>query len=238
MPDGKTYFVVAFLGRQGSSYLQGLLNDHPDAVCDGELFSPTASPFSFLRRETRPYIRSGLKGDPDAYLERFVHPRGARAAGFKLPYMSMQQHPSVLASLQKFDYRVIRITRANLLDQYISMKLAALNGSWRSDKGAYRIRSFTADPVDIAAHFDQWTSDNERLKSTVSGFPSIHITYEGLVEGRDIKASLEFLGLREAPLKSPYKRQRSGSQRQAIENLDAVRDRFAGTEWERHFEAA
>lgn len=220
----KTFFVIVFVGRQGSSFLEGLLNSHPDARCEGEIFSPTGNYFSACGHR-----------DVGRYLEEFLHADPHRAVGFKMPWVSLLDHPEAWDVLERLGYRLIHLTRDNLLDQYISMMLAKLNNAWRSDFGKTKIKRFHADFEQAEFHFRSWAGQDEMLRRVSRSYPSIHITYEQLVGGEGVAAALDFLDLKPVPLKSRFKRQRSGSQSEIIENYAEMKAHFTGTEWARHF---
>ncbi|TPK96391.1 hypothetical protein FJ934_09600 [Mesorhizobium sp. B2-4-12] len=230
-------FVIAFVGRQGSSFLQGLLNSHPDATCLGELFSPSASRRgikAFFRKEPQPFIHSG-EPDISRYLERRIHRLSGQAVGFKLPLYSMQQHPDIVPALKAFGYKVLLVTRENLLDQFISMRLAQINNAWRSDLGEFKARSFVADPDDAKRRFVQWEQENAETAAAVAGLPAFHVTYEQIKES--LPQVFDFLGLPPAETRSPFQRQRTWSRSEAVENFAELAAHFATTRWAGFFEA-
>lgn len=231
----KTFFAIVFVGRQGSSYLQGLINSHPDATCEGELFSPTARLLADVLRRRTISFRNSRKTDAASYLQSGLHKKGGSAVGFKMPYLSLVEHPDARDAFEALGYRVIRLSRDNLLDQYISFKLATINSAWRSDRGSIRVNRFTAEPADVEEAFLKWTRWDSELARMVETLPSLHVTYEELVDGSGLTRSLEFLNLRKVSLHSPFRRQRSGTQSEIIENYGQLKDHFAQTEWARHF---
>lgn len=230
-----TFFAILFVGRQGSSYLQALLDSHPDATCEGELFSPTARLIADLVRRRTISFRNSRQKDVASYLEKMLHKKGSRVTGFKMPYLSLLEHTDAVEAFKRFGYKIVRLSRDNLLDQYISYRLAALNNSWRSDYGPTKINDFYADPNDVLTAFEKWTSDNSALHRIASEFPNLHVTYEQLVDGSGVLRCLEFLNLRDAPLESRFKRQRTGAQSEIISNYDELKGHFIQTEWARHF---
>ncbi|RWM29465.1 hypothetical protein [Mesorhizobium sp.] len=232
-----TFFAIVFVGRQGSSYLQGLIDSHPDATCEGELFSPTARFLADLLRRRTISFRNSRQRDVASYLEKRLHKKDSSVIGFKMPYMSLVEHPDAKKAFEAFGYRVIRLSRDNLLDQYISFKLATINSAWRSDRGSIKITHFKAEPADVEETFQKWTKWDSELSQMVANLPNLHVTYEELVDGSGVSRSLEFLNLRKVSLHSPFKRQRSGSQSDIIENYAELKGHFAQTEWARHFVA-
>ncbi|ESY13891.1 hypothetical protein X748_02775 [Mesorhizobium sp. LNJC386A00] len=231
----QTFFAIVFVGRQGSSYLQGLIDSHPDATCEGELFSPTVRLLADLVRRRTISYRNSRQRDVAAYLSRKLHKKKSAAIGFKMPYLSLVEHPEAREAFEAFGYKVIRLSRDNLLDQYISFKLAQINNAWRSDRGSMKITHFAAEPEDVAEAFQKWTEWDSRLAQLVETLPNLHVTYEELVDGSGVFRSLEFLNLRKVPLHSPFRRQRSGSQSDILENYAELKDHFARTQWARFF---
>lgn len=231
----RTFFAIVFVGRQGSSYLQGLIDSHPDATCEGELFSPTARLLADVLRRRTISFRNSRQKDAATYLEKRLHRKNSDVIGFKMPYLSLIEHPDARDAFKTFGYRIIRLSRENLLDQYISYKLATINGAWRSDRGSMTVNCFTAEPADVEEAFKRWTEWNLELSRMVETLPNLHVTYEELVDGPGVSRSLEFLNLRQVSLHSPFRRQRSGTQSEIIKNYAQLKEHFARTEWVSHF---
>lgn len=217
-------FAIVFVGRQGSSYLEALLNSHPDCCSEGELLSP-AGPFSRCGHD-----------DIARFLGENLHATGLPAVGFKMPLSSCQHRPGSWDILRGFGYRMIRLTRENLLDQYISMVLARLNNAWRSDFAPTTIHRFRADLPAARKRIAQLAADDETVRQMVADEHSVHATYEELVKGSRLPEILDFLDLPPAPLTSVYEKQRPPlSQSEIIENYEEMKDYFADTQWHAHF---
>jgi hypothetical protein len=216
------YFVIAFVGRSGSSYLEGLLNSHPDAQCLGEILWPGADPRNVGRSTSE-------------FLDIAVHSAKEPVSGFKFGHLHIRGHPEVRAILRDKQYRVIHLTRQNRVDQYISMKLAMINNAWRSDYGSWTQCSFRADPADMQEKFKIMEDDDAFIAEFTEGLPTIKLTYEELIKPLGYYPVLDFLGLSRRELHSPFERQRTGTQRDAMENYDDIAAHFAGTPMGRHF---
>ncbi|TPN43198.1 hypothetical protein [Mesorhizobium sp. B1-1-7] len=224
----KNKFAILFLGRQGSSYLAGLIDDHPDATCEGELFAPKVSRIGDIVKGRAVAFCNSRCATPTAYLEKIVNRLPGAAVGFKLPLGAIERHPEIVEGLERFEYKLIRLSRENMLDQYISLKLAAANNKWTSQSGRYRITSVEGNPPEAAQYFDVWQRQNAELARIAGGFPSLHITYERIAA--DFPAVLDFLGLSSLkPVVSKFKRQREGGQRAVLANYDEMKAHFAGT---------
>lgn len=209
------YFVIAFVGRSGSSYLQGLLDNHPDARCLGEIFwSLDADPAPQPARE---------------FLKSTVHSTNKRASGFKFGNLHILKHPEVKDVMNEFGYRAIHLRRKNRIDQYISMRLAQLNNSWRSDQEKFRVQSFVADFAHMNHYLRLFEEHDEFIREYISGYPTMSIDYDDLVQPNRYFPALDFLDLERMQLRSPYLKQRSGSQRAALQNFDEVVAHYKGT---------
>jgi hypothetical protein len=214
------YFAIVFVGRVGSSFLEGLLDSHPDAQCLGEIIVPNmATPHEPLDtfREV---------------LDQSVHLSGFVASGFKLPLFTIQRRRDILDLLAAKSYKVIHITRRNKLDQYLSMRLAQVNNAWRSDYGAYVMPSIGVNPWRAAKVMKRFKFFDEQIRRLVSGFPYLHVEYEDILATRDFSGILSFLGLQNRPLTCRYERQRAIPRQQAISNFADLERRYAGTPFE------
>jgi len=88
------FFVITFVGRQGSSYLEGLLHSHPQASCLGEIFAPGEL--------------SQTTSIPD-YLDEKVVNATCTASGFKLSIFHIQDKPDIVPVLRDRNYRIVRL---------------------------------------------------------------------------------------------------------------------------------
>jgi len=213
-------FIIGFVGRTGSSYLEGLLDSHPDIVCDPEIFSVNG-----------PFDLSGLSYDD--FLASLS--AGRLASGFKLGIEHMKARAGIDAALRRQNYSVILLHRENLLDQFISMRLAQINEIWRSDRGDYKAQSFVADPAHAIACMKSFEEQNDYCRSFLSGMTVFEITYETITTR--LPALMDWLGVVRTDLSSKYNRQRSArTQADAVENYNELADAVAGTRYAHHLE--
>ena len=214
----KQYFAIVCLGRTGSSHLVSLLNSHPDISCawEGTLIDPAYT-------------------DPQVSVERHVLSSEKPAAGLKLPWEAFQRFPQIFDVMREHSFRVIRLTRENLFDQYISMRLAQETGTWLSDGDGYGPLSFVADPVDVRENLEHFTFANRMLKESTRQFRSVDVTYEELIDGRALGRIFALLEVEHIPLVSAMRKQRAGNQRETVANFLEVSAAFEGTEFACHF---
>ena len=214
-------FIIAFVGRSGSSFLQGLIDDHPDAKCQGEIIS------QFQKDDPLSAVRK--------LLDQAIHSADVQVSGFKYGNANVTDGPKITDLFREYGYSAVHLTRQNRLDQYISMKLAMQNNSWRSDAGAYEAVSFVADPEHIERYIGLFEEHDKLILEEISDLPKMRLTYEQLIEPGGHNAVLDFLGLHRRSLVSRFIKQRSGTQRDAILNYDEMRERFCGTHTEEFF---
>jgi hypothetical protein len=218
----QTRFAIVFIGRDGSSFLKGLLNSHPDARCDGEILAYPYDP--------------PAHGSVEQFLTAHLHADEHRVIGFKLAYTHSAKYPETWDIFRRHGYRLIHLRRQNRVDQFISMMLAETNNQWLSDQGGYRITKFRAELWRADNCFQRWSEMEAEQCQAMRAFAVLGLTYEDLVKpAAGVLPVLEFLGLTDVPLQSPFTKQRCGSQSDAIENYTELKSHFAGTQWENHF---
>ena len=114
------------------------------------------------------------------------------------------------------------------------MRLAQFNNKWTSLSGDYEITRFRETPEEIDYYYDQITTKAKELSQVLSGVPTLDLSYERLRAPGGHLPVLEFLGLPDVPVTSPFRQQRHGSQREAIENYDELKA-YSATELAQYF---
>jgi len=211
-------FAIAFVGRSGSSYLQGLIDSHPDAQCVGELFWDESK-------------------SPEEHMKDKVHSAsGVRASGFKLGNLHIIKFPEIREAMIRFNYRAIHLTRRNRVNQYISMSLAMRNNCWRSDMGDYTVHRFEVD-VSHMEHYMNLMEEHDRIiEKFLDGIPVMKLAYEDLIQPGGADGVMAYLNLDKVPLASRFRKQRKeGGQREAIANYDDVIKHFERSPFAVHF---
>jgi hypothetical protein len=204
-------FAIAFSGRAGSSFLEGLLDSHPDVRCYGEIFADHPAARTLSEEETRTRLDEMIHQEP-----------GVAACGFKLPFCTVAQPPRMTDILMDGGYRIIHLTRRNKLEQVVSYFLATTNTAWRSDFGSYTTDRASLDPDFVLDQIAELTAFDSATREMIAGFPVLPICYEDIVTEEALPAVLGFLGLPPAALTSRYERQRRLPIRDTLLNYDAV----------------
>lgn len=213
----KTYFAIVTQGRQGSTYLERLLDSHPNAGCSGEIFGPS----SFLH-----YGISAL----DEHLQEKVHALPGKAVGFKLSMQDVMTYPELLGLVKKYGYKVIRLSR-NLLDHFISGHLAIKNNAYTSDYPGRGIRTINTTSDDLKNAFQWYHFADLLLYEATSSMVSMDISYDDLIKIENHKIIYDFLEIESLPLLPVTQKQHPGSQRDRLENYEEHKAFFASTKW-------
>lgn len=205
-----TRFAIACVGRVGSSFLESLIDSHPDASCFGEIVS-------------HPPVSLGSAAEVATFLDRTLQAALTPVSGFKLPFFSLPLPEGIMTTLSERGFRFVHIQRKNKFDQYLSMRLAQVNNAWRSDTGSYGVDRIHIEPEEALRHIAGFSSLEIQIPEQIgSAFPYHPVSYEDVVSGDALPGLLDFLGLTRRPLTSVYQRQRRTSQRDAIVNYDEV----------------
>lgn len=214
----RTYFAIVSMGRSGSTYVERLLNSHPNIRCLGEVISKSGGYSLQSKPSIEAYIEEVLFGDHDGVL------------GFKMPWDHIVDFPDVFGVFRRLDFKLIFLRRANKLDQLLSVKLAQLNNQWESDS-AYTRQNVEITYDEARTFFTTATYTDGCLKRMCDRFDNFGVTYEDLIAGKEQAPLLSFLGQEVAPLQSGTIRSRTSSQRDAVANYDALAEQFRSTPW-------
>lgn len=136
-----TKFVVFGLQRTGTSWIETLLDSHPDVSCLGEIFYFTQGRFPLTKprgRRTEMSYRRHVESSPGKRLMHYIARKklvnetlnaiysrsGYSAIGFKLMYDQAIRFPAVLNYVHKDNVKVIHVVRTNVLKTHISLSSA------------------------------------------------------------------------------------------------------------------
>jgi LPS sulfotransferase NodH len=236
-------FVIVGTARTGSTLLINLLNSHSQVLAFGELFrSPTAigwdvAPFTTYKSAK---LIALYRSDPQRFLDKSVFrrwPQGYAAIGFKLFYYHARNAPynaiwEYLA--QNTDIYILHIRRRNVLEQFVSLKLAHTTDLWSLTEPVMRQpEPLRLEIEDCRKHFQLIRSFEKDCDVFFARHQVKSIYYEDLTEDRDAEiAKVEkFLGLKDEKLSTELVRQRTLPLSQAIANYKELNQAFAQTEW-------
>jgi LPS sulfotransferase NodH len=231
--NGYTKFVVITRPRTGSNLLINGLRTHPEMQVFGELF----------RGGVSEAVKGSVRQSASTFFEESVfkhYPKSIKSVGFKIFY----HHPvwdeagGVWRHLcQMDDLRVIHLRRANLLRNFVSMKIAQKTDIWKES-------GETANPasdkrVEISAEeciafFDRATAQEQETDEKFVARPLMRISYEELANGYDevMRGVQAFLGVRQINLASMTRKQNPEALRHLILNYEEIMRSLTGTRWE------
>jgi len=214
-------FAIVCLGRTGSELLVSLLDSHPEITCRSEVYFDPA----------------GVYLDPlelGRLLSESVPTWPGKAHGMKLTWEAFDEHPDWFDLMRLHDFRVIRLTRENLFDQFLSMRLSQLNGDWSSTGSGYTTQAFDVDPRVAGNSMRYFRTCNLMLREATRAFPSVDVTYEEITAGTGFDRILSLLGVDPVPLTTSLRKQRNSRQAEIVRNYTDVRAALAGSPWERY----
>jgi LPS sulfotransferase NodH len=218
-------FAIVGNPRCGSSHLVSLLDSHPAVACwDDEIFD-----------EGQLFEKSEYR-DPVDFLEGCVFAVNSVAVGFKLLWDALNRLDKGWVLLHDMDIRIVHTYRANVLDSFISYRLATINNAFTNWYGDFKTLQFDAEFRECLEWFKQ-TEDRDteiQRRAFEHGIPRLSIEYNELCRSQD--TVLDFLGVSRAVLVSRLKKQRTGAQSQIINNYKELKEYFKGSPWSKYFE--
>jgi LPS sulfotransferase NodH len=257
----KARFVIYGTQRTGTIFLMTLLDSHPDILCIGELFQPKSECVQYSIPRYRLYLENSttyqfldsalerVKLDRffgatlrritiNKYLDTIFFSRAATnytAIGFKLMLDQAKRYPSVLDYLRRNKFKIIHLTRENILKIHISRLRAQQTGVYASNHSAKKIK--VRVPIDsLLEDLDLLSDQNDELESSVSrlGLDYLTVKYEQLTHSREpeLRRILSFLMVRETvELQARVVKLTPDSLEQAVENYKEMRDALEHTRY-------
>lgn len=244
--QGLQRFAVLSNARSGSNMLKSLLDKHPRVKCLGEIFNPVYGAGyvnwvnrSALRRFIGRYLRNHCV---ESYLDSLVQGqtggKSLQAHGFKVMYPGQFYRCSIFPYYwQEREFKIIRLTRRNLLRRYLSGRIAERENVWSAQAHRGEQLTIRIDLEDLRRSIKRMETINQNTDALAWEFPNIMIDYERLVADRTtvMKTIFEFIGVNPAEVEdmnSSTARQNPGKLHALIENFDEVRATLLATQHE------
>ena len=124
-------FVIVSMMRTGSNLLQQKLNAIDGVICHGELLNQNEGVHPSLRHLTEgqsPVVRPSLRTEnPGEYLDAILDRTPAEHTGFRI--FPGHHNPTLKALVEDPSVHKIILCR-NLLESYVSLRLAQQNNQW------------------------------------------------------------------------------------------------------------
>lgn len=233
----QTRFAIFGVQRTGTTLLMGLLDQHPDVLCVGEIFQYRTEDVQHGIRRFRAYVHDSprrrfldlirWRGIVHDYLDTVFPPFDESATGFKIMLDQIRRYRPVLDYFKQNQYRILHVVRSNVLKTHISRLRARRSGVYHSSqpKTGTKIRIPVAS---LLQELTRLSNDNAELASLVSelGLAGHTTTYETL-RGKKWPAEqqriLDFLGVDpDVELRPKSIKLTADDLEQVIENYDEV----------------
>jgi hypothetical protein len=216
-----TKFLITGYNRTGSHYLASILNSHPDVFCADEIFRK----YNKNIFDTT-YIQNIWKEKKTPYYYNqknnvWVN-KQCTHYGFVLFYEQANRPPGNYIQLEKFS--IILLTRKNLLNRYLSEKLAEKYGFINVP---YENKIYI-NPQNCIEDIEIHIKQEQQLKEKFKNQPLIEVAYEDLIVNHN--NIIKFLGLNTNIKLIPQTiKQRVKSQQEMIENYQELKKAFQYT---------
>ena len=243
-----TRFVILGMGRTGSNFLATSLRSHPDVLCYGELFNNEQTgkrlDWGIPSHRSRPPVVNLRDNNTETFINTHLFgrkPGRIKAVGFKLFYYHAERPPqaAIWEHLKADDIRIIHLRRNNLLDIYVSLQKAKINGEWSSQSGNKSVN--TSAPLNLKPEAVQYAFDQiEGWQNTAAErFPdALEVAYEQLVSNYDAELGRisDYLNLRPFAMQTPLVKQSTKPKSATIENYASLKSHFSGSRWAQYFD--
>lgn len=242
---GPVFFVILSAPRCGSWLAWTSLAQNPRVAVFGELFNdevyerPGAEPVRCSPTVIAcPPVRADQSSDEylDEVLSRFVDsPFGA--VGFKLLY-GQSRHPPHRARLWSYlegrpDVRVVHVCRANLLESFVSLKVALATDEWAAAGARVKpVSPIHVTPSECRANFEDVLQTRREIRRRFRNHPLLDIEYETDMVGRygsAMERVQAFLGLSPRPVSAVVRKQATRPVSERVANYGELVRAFAGT---------
>jgi len=252
-------FILLGHGRTGSTLLVRSLTEHPNVRMFGELFHydqpERERAFHALNKKFGPgrhetdFYREGEDGATFLREKVFYQRPWSEilAVGYKMFYLHARGNPNVSTAwdylINNKDIHVVHISRANLLECWVSLKIASITKEWHWQKGAPGPRtslpSLELDPVECENYFNQTLVHRQWALERFKDHPAIEIEYEADVVGRfqeTVYKLHDFLEIPRGPAEQILEKMAKRKPREQIVNFEEFKEHFRNTLYESFFE--
>lgn len=217
--------------------LKSLLDSHPQVECLGEIFNPVYGPGykkwvqqSRVRHILNKYSRNHcVESYLDSLFARRPHPKESpKAVGFKVMYPGQFNRCSIFPYYwQEHEFKIIRLTRRNLLRRYLSGRIACLEDVWSAPEHRGKQMSIKLDINDLMRNIHRMETINTSIDALANEFQNIMVDYEQLVADRTnvMTGVFEFLGVSQTDaekIKAGTARQNPDKLNDLIQNYEEV----------------
>ncbi len=236
--------VISGRGRIGSHMLATALQQHTRIYARTEVFG-------LVGMQRLRFVVSALLDKPEKevgeddilgylmdYLEDQASRHGAQALVFISLYYELLSAPFTQALRRAFrerDFRIIHLTRRNLLKRLISSTVAKETGAYLAGSAQLRVR---LDAERIVEDIQFTLQSEAQVRARFAGTPCLDLVYEDVCA--DFRGAMrqicKFLEVPYDEVQPETMKQENRTMREAIVNYDELKARFSGSRYERLFE--
>lgn len=259
MPETK--FVIISHLRSGTHLLRTLLESHPQIVCQSEVFNSDNPNLPYpLTIDAQDILNQWVyRSFPDrvdtvGFVLQAYHPFGLKA------FPGIRENPHWADIWTHLDHspelRIIHLRRDNSLRRHLSHLMARQTRRWHNWEQNRIDQISHLQPVDpapeirqekptLSLDFDRLLLDfeeveqlHERVRQRYSGDRYFSLSYEDLC-ARPVALSnqlLDFLDVEKVSLSAAVKKLENRPLVDSIANYEQLKQRFAGSRWQRFFE--
>jgi hypothetical protein len=241
--------VILFQGRCGSSWLSSALNQHSQIAFEGEILEELKN-VPWLGNEPgwesqMAWTEDFLDGKVLPSIEESLKPEKPVVAGYKTKLSSVLDIECFYKYLHDKDAKIIRLVRANRLDQILSHIRAEILFSQKEQWNIKIDQSYSAEQIEIDIdnffYINQCFEYEETRLDTFLGRMTLKkhlVDYDELL--KDNKNAMDriygFLGLDFQESKGIYKKMSPLDNFRYIRNYDQLKDASRGTNLFKFFE--
>jgi LPS sulfotransferase NodH len=243
---GLQRYVVLSSARSGSNMLKSLLDAHPQVECLGEIFNPVYGPGykkwvqkSRVRHILNKYARNYcVESYLDSLFTKNPQRNSPRALGFKVMYPGQFNRCSLFPYYwQEHEFKIVRLTRRNLLRRYLSGRIACLENVWSAPEHRGKQVTIKLDIDDLIRSIHRMETINMSIDALANEFQNVMVDYEQLVADRTpaMRRIFEFIGVSATEaehIKSGTARQNPDKLIDLIQNYDEVYEALENTPYE------
>jgi LPS sulfotransferase NodH len=256
-------FILLAHPRCGSALLALTLAAHANIRMFGELFNDEEEERELAFSEIPRWRATRLLGiDKSMYYRvgedggAFLHERvfceryfeeSIKSVGFKIFYEQARENLNVKKAweylLANAGIKVIHLTRLNLLETYLSLRVATLTNEWARPKGIPLSRNSEPQPIrleakECALYFDEIVAYGQWVKSYWRDHPILELNYENDVRTHydsTVSRIEDFLQVDHCPVEKRLEKQARCHPREEISNYDELKEYFRYTIHEKYF---
>lgn len=221
--SGFKYFAIFGSMRSGSNLLEQSLNQFPDIICYGELFNPSFVG-DYEDKERLGYSVSKREKDPSGLLDAMISETDDKVPGFRI----FRDHdPRIIEKTLRDPECAKIILQRDLLDSFISLRIAGRTGQWLLRDAPHRKASKVHfDAHDFHKYCEKQEIFHQNIRQTLqeTGQTGFWVSYPEQRELPVLNGIAKFLGGTEKikSVKEILRRQNPGPLKEKVENYDEM----------------